>query len=65
MSRADAFGALVESYGCGRVADALLAKWMADPNAEEQWGMLADAIIEARPGQRRRMPRVKRRSLAP
>lgn len=35
---------LAERFGEGRLADALLAKWLADPEADEQWAHLKVAI---------------------
>jgi hypothetical protein len=46
-SKAVAYRLLVERYGCGRVADALLAKWLADGDAEAKWERLAAVAFEA------------------
>jgi hypothetical protein len=46
-NRAAAYRSLVDGYGCGRVADALLAKWLADDDAEEKWERLAAVAFEA------------------
>ena len=51
--RATEYAHLVSDYGPGRLADALLAKWLSDPDAGEQWLHLsmivagADAIYDA------------------
>jgi hypothetical protein len=43
--RADAYRQLVERYGEGRVADALLAKWRADPEGDAAFNRLAVRIM--------------------
>ena len=48
---------LAAQIGEGRLADAILAKWLADTDADEQWLLLAEAICDARPGVPRSMGR--------
>jgi hypothetical protein len=59
MTRSTAYRTLVQRYGCDRVADALLVKWLADKDADGQWHMLMDAVLDAEPGSPR--PMSKRR----
>ena len=46
---------LAEHIGEGALADALLARWLRDPDADGQWLMLAEAVADARPGVPRAM----------
>jgi hypothetical protein len=62
MSTATAYRTLVERYGCDKVADALLEKWLVDDDADGQWHMLMDAVLDAQPGTPRAMS--KRRTTA-
>lgn len=43
--RVEAWRTLVERHGAGNVADALLAKWLADPDAADQWANLGAAVF--------------------
>ena len=44
---------LAHRIGEGALADALLAKWLADPDADGQWHLLMDAVLDAEPGKPR------------
>lgn len=49
MSKATAYAELVSDYGPGRVADAILAKWRADPDGHERSERLDAVIAQADP----------------
>ena len=44
MERAEGYKQLVQRFGEGAVADRLLAKWVADPDADEKWERLDAAV---------------------
>jgi DNA-binding NarL/FixJ family response regulator len=40
----ESYNRLVRKYGVGRVADALLAKWISDDDADQKWEQLAAVV---------------------
>lgn len=64
-----AYRKLIAAYGEDRVADALLAKWLADPDADRQWLRLAMSVARAKmpekplPLPRRKVPPSRQRHM--
>lgn len=48
-TRAAGYAALVKTYGAGEIADRLLARWLADDEADQQWEHLRQDVDRARP----------------
>lgn len=65
--RIEGYAELVDRFGAGEVADAILTKWLSDENADEKWQRLGNAISGAvefdsarktfYPGSKKKIPR--------
>jgi len=44
--RVEGYKKLVQKFGEGRLADAILAKWLSDPDATDQWVHLAGDVFQ-------------------